>query len=197
MATIVVSIDGTKLAAVCCDEYDVVSVGVHGTRVEPELATADMTASRYPEGGESTYLIWISDLALSPGQTVTVSFCEEGSSSGPGKTIEELYPDERPSDETDFTLTAQMVQELRARPRYRSSWAFELRASNGVSYTGRTGEGEHGFGFSVLWNHHRPERASVSLHSYTLESVEKRTPMHYYVRTHLEMGSSVDLVVAA
>lgn len=174
-----------------------VSFGVTGTRVDPELATASITASRYPEGQESTYLIWLNELAILSGQTVTVSFRQGGPTSAPGKTVEELYPDEGPAEGTDFKLTTQMMQELRARPQYRPGWAFEVRASNGVSYAGLTNEAEHGFGFSVLWTVHRPERASISLHSYTLESLEKRTPMQYHVRMNLELGSSVDLVVAA
>ena len=44
---------------------------------------------------------------------------------------------------------------------------------------------------------YRPERASVSLHSYTIESMEHQTPMKYHVQEHLHLGQSAVVKVDA
>jgi hypothetical protein len=197
MPSLTVSLDGAVLATVCCDGYDVVSVRVGGTRVEEEFAAVGMTAGCYPDEGESTSLTWVNELELLPGQTVAVSLLKDGVTSHPGKTIDELFPDEEPTEVVDFKITQEMLQELRAKPPRRVGWGFQLNSSSGTSYSGRTAPAEHGFGFSVLWNMHRPERASVSLHSYTIDSLEHRTPMHDHVREHLQLGQSVAIKVDA
>jgi hypothetical protein len=199
MAHIAVSIDGVTRVAICCDGFDVVSVGIGGTRVDQELATVHVSSSRYPDHGESTYLIWAEE-ELSPGQTVSVTFAEAGPTVGTGKTIDELHPDDAGSEdsntEVDFKLTPAVMQELRAKPKVRSTWRFTLRGPDDSCQKSQTAEAEHGFGFNVLWNVHRPDRASFSLHSYDLESLEQRTPMRDHVRGKLEYGKAVEFVVA-
>jgi len=199
MAHIAVSIDGVTRAAICCEGFDVVSVGIGSTRVDQELATVHVSSSRYPDQGESTYLIWAEE-ALSPGQTVSVTFAEAGPTVGTGKTIDELHPDDAGSEdsntEADFKLTPAMMQELRAKPQVRAAWRFAFRGPDDNRRNSQTTEAEHGFGFNVLWNVHRPDRASFSLHSYDLESLEQRTPMRDHVRGKLGYGKAVELVVA-
>lgn len=197
MLSIAISLDGTHLAPVCCDGFDVVSVRVGGTRVEEECATVGMSAGAYPDQGESTNLMWVNEVAVLPGQTVAVSLLEASIMSHSGKTIAELFPDEERSNVDDFKPTPEMFQELRVKPRHRDGWSFWLSSTPGTLYTGRTAPEEHGFGFSVLWNMHRPERASVSLHSYTIDSLEHQTPMHDHVREHLQLGQSVAITVDA
>lgn len=198
MAHITVSIDGLTRAAISCDGFDVVSVGIGSTRVDQELATVHVSGSRYPDTGESTYLIWAED-SLCPGQTVSVTFAEAGPTVGIGKTIDELYPDDAGSEDSkteDFSLTPALMQELRAKPKVRAAWRFALCGPNDHRHISQTTEAEHGFGFNVLWNVHRPDRASFSLHSYDLENLEQRTPMRDHVRGKLEYGEAVELVVA-
>jgi hypothetical protein len=199
MAHIAVSIDGVTRAAICCDGFDLVCVGIGSTRVDQELATVHVSSSRYPDQGESTYLIWAEE-ALSPGQTVSVTFEEAGPPVGTGKTIDELHPDDAGSadsnNEADFKLTPAMMQELRAKTKVRAAWRFELRGPDDNRHNSQTREAEHGFGFNVLWNVHRPDRASFSLHSYDLKSLEQRTPMRDHVRGKLEYGNAVEFVVA-
>ena len=131
---------------------------------------------------------------------MSVAFAEAGPNVGVGKTIDELHPEDARSEdsdtETDFKLTAAMMQELRAKPKFRAAWRFTLRGPGEPHHESQTTEAEHGFGFNVLWNVHRPDRASFSLHSYDLESLEQRTPMRDHVRGNLEYGKAVELVVA-
>lgn len=197
MPALSVSIDGVTLATVSTDGYDVLSVRAGGTRIDNELATLDLSGGSYPEFGESTYLTWISDVPLQAGQVVTVTFLETASSSHGGKTIEELFPDEPPSTQTDFKPTAEMFAELRATPTLRDRFSFRLVSSSGTNFAGETAPDEHGFGFTVLWNSSSPERASASLHSYTLNNLEARGPMNNHVEERLRYGEWVQFELVA
>lgn len=191
MPALRVSIDGATLATVSMDGYDVMSVRAGGTRIADGLATLDLSGGSYPEFGESTYLTWINEVPLQTGQVVTVTFLEAASSSHAGKTIEELFPDEQPSTQTDFKPTAEMFAELRAMPALRDRFSFRLVSSSGTNFAGETALDEHGFGLTVLWNSSNPERARVSLHSYTLNNLEARGPMNNHVEEKLHYGGWV------
>jgi hypothetical protein len=133
---------------------------------------------------------------LRPGQRINVVFVENGKSSHPGKAIEELFPDEPSITRTDFKPTAEMFEELRAKPKLREKFSFRLFSSSGASFVGESAPSEHGFGFTVLWNSFHPERATVSLHTYTLESLETRSSLNYLFEEKIAYGGSIELHVA-
>jgi len=193
MPALDITLDGTRIATVSTDGFNVMSVNLGGTLVDEEFASLDVAGGSYPEGAPSTYLSWVCQQVLQPGQRIQVTFLESAASSHAGKTIDELFPDEPPSSQTDFTPTGEMMRELRARPRRREKFSFHLTSSNGKALNAETQPEEHGFGFSVLWNSYQPERARVSLHSYTLESLENRGPMNTHVREQLGYGDAVEL----
>lgn len=192
MPALDISLDGVKIATVNMDGLDVVSLNVGGTQVDEDLASLDVSGGSYPEDGQPTSLTWVGSVPLRAGQKINVVFLESAASSHSGKTIEELFPDEPPCTQTDFTLTAEMFRELRAKPKHRETFSFRLSLSSGTSFVGTTAATEHGFGFSVLWNSFHPERARVSLHSYTLDSLEAHGPMNNLVEEKIQYGSSVD-----
>ena len=76
---------------------------------------------------------------------------------------------------------------------------YELRycSSKGTSYIGSATLDEHSFGFMVLWNSHQPDRASVSLISNTLESIERKIDGRAHVRERLDIGQSATIEVLA
>ncbi|MDP3824732.1 MAG: hypothetical protein Q8R33_24940 [Burkholderiales bacterium] len=198
MPTLTASVNGTLLAQVRTDGYDVMSVAVQGTCVEEEIAELMMTAGRYPEQGESVYLTWINSYPLKAGDLVEVTIQDVGDTSHDGKTLAELFPDEVDSvEQMDFTPTAELFADLRSRTRVRETFRFELQTNRGTAYIGETAKTEHGFGFTVLWNSQRPGRASLSLHSYTIDSLEKKEAMHDHVREYIEPFSSVRFRVDA
>jgi hypothetical protein len=170
MPSISVSLDGEELVCVRTDGYDVMSVNVSGTLVEDEFAELYMSAGTLAADGETSQA---------------------------GKTIAELFPDEASTDPVDFKATPEMFAELRARPSKRARYRFDIQLSSGTSVLAQTASDEHGFGFSVLWNSYRPESARVSLHSYTIESMEHQTPMKYHVQEHLHPGQSAVVKVDA
>jgi len=193
MPALDITLDGASIATVSTDAFNVMSVNVGGTLVDEEYPSLDVSGGSYPEDAASTYLSWVCHQVLQPGQRIKVTFLESAASSHAGKTIDELFPDEPPSAQTDFTPTDEMMCELRAKPKRREKFSFHLTSSNGKAFDAETQPDEHGFGFSVLWNSYQPERARVSLHSYTLESLENRGPMNSHVREQLGYGDSVEL----
>ena len=167
------------------------NVRVGGTCIDDHLADLNISGGSYPEDGNHTHLIWVNDLQLQLGQVVTVSFLEHASSSHAGKTIDELFPDEKTTAVTDSKPTAEIFNELRDKPKLRDKFSFRAASSYGNAFAGTTPPDEHGFGFSVLWNSHHPERTRVSLHSYTLDGLESHAPMNNHFEERLNYGGSV------
>lgn len=81
MPTLTASLNGTLLAQVRTDGYDVMSVGIQGTCVEEAVAELMMTGGKYPEEGDSVYLTWINSQPLKPGDLIEVTLQEEGDAS--------------------------------------------------------------------------------------------------------------------
>ena len=196
MPAISVSLDGNIVATVSTESFDVLCVGVSGTRIDEEPPHLDVHAGSHPESGEGCYLIWTDTMSLEPGQVLTVSMLENAQTNRPGKTIEELYPDgpdvvEHPkSKEETFA-------ELRNWPLIRKGFAFRFDSSKGVHFAGETKSEEHGFSFGVVWNSFHPERARVSLHSYTLDSLEHNSPMNDHIDDVMQCGDSVHFELVA
>jgi hypothetical protein len=196
--TITVTLNGQLLASVATDEYDVVSVHVHGARTNGEFASVHLSGGLHPQGHESTYLTWINSVLLKSEDSLEVRFSEFGQTSHPGKTIKELFPEEQEeSQHKDFRPTPEMFAELRAKPQLRDGYDFSLTLPSGPLYKGRTNEAEHGFGFSVAWNSYRPLRASVSLYSYMIDSMEHQQPMRDHVRDNITLVGAVRFQIAA
>lgn len=196
MPALDISVDGVKVVTVSTDGLDVLGVNIGGTQVDEELASLDVSGGAYPDGSAPTSLTWVACTPLHAGQQIDVTFLESGHSSQPGKTIEELFPDEPLTEQTDFTPTAEMFKELRAKPKRREKFIVRLISSSGASFLGETNPAEHGFGFSVLWNSFHPRQARVSLHAYTLDSLETRSPLNNLFEEKIAYGGSVELHVA-
>ncbi len=194
MPAISVTLDGKTLATVCTDGYDMVSVRVSGSRLDEHLAELEVTGGPPPKNGESTYLTWVDSVPIQAGKEVVVSVVESGLTSHAGKTIEELFPGKELPKITDFKPPAEMFAELRTRPRLRDKFSFRLQASSGRTFEGDTTD--DAFAFGITWISHHPERARLTLHSYTFEELEQRAPMNYHVQDRIHVGDSVRFVVA-
>src|SRR5687767_10122007 len=117
MPALAIMLNGEDLVSVATDGFDVIDVGVSGDLVGPEHATLRISAGSYPDGQESQHLIWEDVRTLVPGDSVSVAFLAKGTTSRPGKTIEELYPGEKPGHQEPFAPAEQMVRELKQRPK--------------------------------------------------------------------------------
>jgi len=164
--------------------------------VGPELAILRVSGGSYPDGKPSTYLIWQDERPLQAGDTVSVSFLKEGVSSRSGQTIEELYPDDPPKPTGPFAPPEQVIRELMQQPTQHQALHFGLVSPDGNLAYGSTAPDEHGFGFSVSWISQRPERARLSSHTYTLQSLIDRTNGKYHSQGWLQFGQGVSFTVA-
>jgi len=197
MPALSVSLNGEPLVSVATDGYDVIDVGVSGDLLGPEHGSLRVSGGSYLEGQESRYLVWEDERILVPGDSVAVAFLAAGATSRRGKTIEELYPDEKPTGKETFAPAKQIVRELKQRPKAFDSLAFEFVGPDGAPVRARTTPQEHGFAFTVLWNSHRPERARASAHTYTLASLVTKKNGKYHAETKLGFGQQVTFKVLA
>ena len=197
MPALSVKLNGEFLVRVATDGHDVFDVGVSGDLLGPEHATLRVSGGSFPQGQPSQYLIWENERTLAPGDTIEVAFLAEGSTSHPGKTIDELYPDEEASPSEPFAPTEEVVRELKQRPKAFDSLAFEFIGPDGGSVLGETSPEEHGFAFTILWNSQRPERARASTHTYSLDSLITKEKGKYHGEAKLCFGDRAAFKVLA
>ncbi|MCA8251592.1 hypothetical protein LGN12_31105 [Burkholderia multivorans] len=179
--------------SVSTDNLSMLAATVSGMLIHEAIASLNVAGGNYSQSGPSTYLTWIADTPLRAGQQIRVLFHQDGQSSHAGKTIDELYPDEPPVTQTDFTPTAEMFQKLRAMPKVREKFLIDLNASSGASFHGETTAGEDSFALSILWDSMHPERAKASLYSNSLNNLQARGPLNYLFKADLSFGGFVEL----
>lgn len=191
MPALRLEIDGNPLACVATSDADFIDVSINANRVGPERATLSVHGGTYPEGQDSTFLIWLEDLALESNQTVTISFVESGETTSRGRTIEELFPDE-PEKRVDSPVSIDtLCDELEREPRLFQTLPFKVTLPGKV-VQGQTDPSEYAYAFHVSWGSHRPDSIRVSLHSYTIESIRKQQPVtEYRILERLGAGESV------
>jgi hypothetical protein len=197
MPALRVSVDGVPLAVVNTDGNDVLDIRISGSAIDEEMAALEFSGGSHPEGGESTHLIWINEQRIQPGQRVEVALLSTGVTSPRGQTIEELFPGDTSTTSVDFKPTAEMLANLRNRPRLREKFAFQIVSSKGDISRHETAPDDHGFAFSLVWNSFHPERARVSLHSYTIDNIESRGPMNYLFEERVHIGDVVRFQLVA
>jgi hypothetical protein len=193
MPSVSISVDGAPVATVGTDGRTAVSVHAGGTRVDEDYADLSVSGGVYGRDDKTEHRIWVSCKPLSVGQAVEVAFMEIGGDSGSGQTIEELFPDQPTLTRPTAQENAEMFAEVRSARVLRDGYSLEYTSSAGIVTLTRTNPEEHGFGFSVLWTDHHPERVSVSLHSYTIDSVEQRGPGRSHVQEKILVGTTVRL----
>jgi hypothetical protein len=169
-----VKVDGIPVANISTDGLEVVTVNVGGACIDDDYADLSVSGGVY-SGDTADHRIWVDQLPLSVGQVVEVTFMEQGTPSGTGRTIAELYP-ELESNPPALSAEGDPFAEARTSPRLRSGYTVRVVSNDRPPTALTTTPDEHGFGFHVLWNNLRPGYVSVSLGSYTLESVEKQAP---------------------
>jgi hypothetical protein len=196
MAALAVALNDEPVVTVATDGIDILDVHVSGDCIGPELASLRVSGGAYPDGQPSTYLIWQDVRPLVAGDIVSVRFLEEGVSSRPGQTIEQLYPDEAPKPAGPFAPPEQVIRELMQQPKQHEALYFRLVGPDGTVTDACTTPEEHGYGFYVSWMSQQPKRARVSLRSYTLQSLIDRTKGNYHSRGELQFGQSVAFAVA-
>ena len=114
MPSVSISVDGAPVATVGTDGRTAVSVRAGGTRVDEDYADLSVSGGIYGRDDATEHRIWVSCRPLSVGQAVEVGFMEIGGDSGPGQTIEELFPDQPTLTRSTVQENAEMFAEVRS-----------------------------------------------------------------------------------
>jgi hypothetical protein len=101
---------------------------------------------KYKDGG-FCHLIWIAGHTLLPGEVLSVTLNELCDIADRGKTREELYPDQKPSTRSDFTINDEMAAEIRSRPRLHEAFIVQVGTSLGQQAQATSDDLNTGFTF--------------------------------------------------
>ena len=196
MPHIVVDVNNVRITTINLAPMRVMDVSVHGALDRALKAVADAMGGNYDENG-CGHLTWLMEHPLQPGDMVRVHLNQGEAKGDTGKTFEELFPDETPSTQTDFSISEAMAAEIRARPRLHE--AFEVQAStpDGQQATATSDERNTDFRFSVLWDHFQPDQARIHLATYCLDHVLARMAGTTHLQTTIQAGESATLSLVA
>jgi hypothetical protein len=190
-----VRVNGEHVVTVAADALDMVDVQIHGNVIDEEFASLYISGGYHGDDVEHTYLIW-EERQLTPGTEVEVKLLVSAVTSRPGKTIDELHPeDEQPHG--PWPTSDMMFEQLAARPKTREHFHFEVSPPNAPKIAAVTLPQDHSFGFSVTWTAFDPERARVSLHSFTLENIRAKGNATYHAEFRIGFGQEVKVRVDA
>ncbi|MEP7156817.1 MAG: hypothetical protein ABI905_13650 [Betaproteobacteria bacterium] len=190
MPALRVSLDGTILVTISTSDFDVVHAGVSGSRMRGDPAELEIHAARFGENRETYVLAWATEVAVLPGQTVSIAMLAQADTSPAGKTIEELYREPLPGASTPKSME-QMLAELAMQPLQHEGFAFRLDTGKGDAVAGKTSPDELGFSLGVTWVPEQPERARISLHTYTLQNLHGKKPMNYHRVEKMQCGDEI------
>jgi hypothetical protein len=186
-----ISVDANLVAAVATEGRDFVTVLLGGTVVDDEYADLSVSAVASVSDQKPDHRTWIDQSPLIAGQCVEVELVEKATETGLGKSFDELYPNYNGSHMTAPIDKASTIADIRKCPALRSGYKFAFTSSVGKVELFSTMTEDHGFSFNVLWTYRHPDRARVSLHSYTLAGIETDMPGHYFVRDTIGLGAGV------
>jgi hypothetical protein len=148
MPGITIELDGKRIATINLEGMTIMDVSVNGALDQNPKAELYAMGGNYSEG-ECGHLIWVDDRSLLPGETLCVRLTEECDNWDNGQTIDDLYPDDEPSFQTDFAITDEMAAELRARPRLHEAFSVQVKTSHGENATAVSNELNTIFTFRV------------------------------------------------
>lgn len=207
MAAIRLSIDGVMLITVSTDDFESVDVHVAGSRTKSNFAHAMVCAMRRVDC-VLTYFSW-DELELSPGQTVSVSFDEDGATLPRGLTFFERYSAPLLYTE-EIETREEMAARIRSMPSLRSSYKFAINGPT-KTFFGETQGNAHGFLFMASWHDlplprlpanldvavakmlEQQKQLRIRLSSATVENIEKGTTSTVLYEDAFPPGGRVEL----
>ncbi len=198
---LLISVDGTAVASVCTADVDVAHVEVSGTVTDESTAWLHVSGGLYPQGAASTHLTWVDFVPIQIGQRIRVEFVASGSTFPPGKTIDELYPDEEEdcddADDAEPLPRDAVLDHAESQSKYRQGFEFAWACSDGQAGNGRSVDGDHGFAFNVVKNPLRADRARAHVHTYTIGMLREQSSMRDVFEAVLEPDMWVEFCVTA
>lgn len=195
MSSLCVELDGTRLTTISLADGDIVHVSVHGALDRNPKAVLDAAGGNYGPGGRG-YLIWVSELPMQAGAVLKVTLHEACENPDEGKTIQELFPDDEPCTQTDFTLNDEMVAEIRARPQLHQAFSVQASTSRGGQAMAESDVHNTNFTFRVGWDYTCPGQARVHLATHCLDDIVARRLGTSHLQVLLSFGDSASFVLA-
>lgn len=173
MAGLIVAINGTPLASVADAGLNILTVQVHGDVLGEEISALDVHGGLYGHGDADKHVIWVNGHEILVADEVEIAFRDQVSTSHPGKTIEELYP-ESSNQESPEQSIEDLAKDLSKRPKLRDRFAFELLPPDGDMIRASTDIDDFSYHLSAMWNWKKPDQARVSLTSNSIEKIARR-----------------------
>jgi len=196
MPCLSIELDGTRVTMISLADMDVVDVSVHGALDRnPKAGLHAMGVN--PSAGGSGSLTWLPEQALLAGQVVRVTLLEACEEPDRGRTMEEIFPDDEPCMQTDFTISEAMAAEIRARPQLHQAFAVQASTSQGQQAVAVSDPRNTSFTFGVVWDFTRPDQARVRLTSHCLDDVLARRAGPSHLQALLSLGDSASFVLTA
>jgi hypothetical protein len=189
MPGISIELNGVRVATINLAGMDVIDVSVNGALDQSPKAMLEAMGGNYGEGG-CGHLIWIAEKSIATSDVLEVKLIENCDISDRGQTIEELYPDQEPCNQTDFTITDEMAAELRERPRLHQAFSVQAETTCGQKAAAISDESSASFTFRVLWNFLHPTLARVHLTTNCLDDVLARKASVIHLDGTLSVGDS-------
>ena len=196
MPHIAVDVNNVRITTINLASTRLMNVSVHGALDRTLKAAVDAMGGNYDEGS-CGHLTWLMDHPLQPGDIVRVHLHQDDAKGDAGKTFEQLFPDETPSTQTDFSISETMAAEIRARPRLHAAFKVQASTSAGQQVIATSDERNTDFRFSVLWDHFQPDQARVHLATYCLDHVLARTAGTTHLQTTIRAGESATFSLVA
>ena len=196
-------IDGEEIVAVSTDTLNVLSVGVRGDVVGPELASIDVSGGNYGGTSASTHLIWVDNREVTNQNHIEIEFLETISNSTPGRTVEELYCGSVGRERTllDAPDLADQLRtiggDLKQRPRSREAFWLHLARGNGEPLTFRSNPGDFSFSLTAMWRWTRPTTASLWLSTTTIDNIVRQQNGASLVSQDLSFNEKIGFSVNA
>jgi hypothetical protein len=194
---LVVRINNEVVAAVSSENFNILSVRIHGDVLSPEVATLDVTGGYYGEPEETRHLIWVNDRELSELDEVEVQFKGIAACSHVGKTIKEIHPEEiAPSDDGPLDIM-ELARSLQEEPRLRNGFDLHVGVSGADPQVFSMRDPDYSFFVSIMWVWQSIDSAKLSVSRTTLQNIAEQKSGADYLRQRLMDGQSIHLRVVS
>jgi hypothetical protein len=190
-------LDGALAAAIPTDGREVVGARVSGTVDDPDYADLYAWGGTYVSGTSVDHRHWLDQFNLVPGQVLEIEFALEGEEVGVGVPVGPQGEDIPPPNYSVDDEMRSLVAELKDQPAVRTGYELAYSSSQTRETRFATVPREYGFGLNVLWNDMHPDRVSVNLYAYTIDSMAANESSRYGVREKLGLGQKCRLALVA
>lgn len=194
---LVVRVNNEVVAAVSSENFNILSIRIHGDVLSPEIAVLDVTGGYYGGPEETKHLIWVNDKELSELDEVEIQFQDIPASSHAGKTIKEIYPEDDASADKHPLDIAELAGFLRGQPRLRNGFDLHVRVSDADPQIFSVRDPDHSFFISAMWDWKSIDSAKLSVSSTTIQNIAEQKSGANYLRRRLRGSQSVHVRIVS